>query len=95
MRESVDGAKPPRPDTRELDDVRELALVPQGVAAGLLVLLVDPHLELCPFDPPGTRTADPDGWELTRPDQLVDGRDVDGEELGRVGDGEEPADLFA
>ena len=77
----------------ELGDVRELALVPGGVTPGLLVLHLDPDLELCAFDAPRAGAAHPDRRKLARADQLVDRRHIDGEDLGRVGEREEPADL--
>ena len=84
-----------RVHARELDDVGELALVPRRVPAGRLVLLIDPDLELRALDAPGPAFADADRRQLARADQLVDGRDVDGEHLRRVGDGEEAADRVA
>src|SRR5215207_3454018 len=91
---SVERADAPLPRARELGDVRELALLPCGVTPGVFVLHLDPDLELYTFDAPRAGAAHPDRGELARADEVVDRRHVDGEDLGRVGEREEPADLF-
>ena len=66
-----------------------------AVPARGLVLRLDPDLELRALDAPRPGVPDPDGRELARADELVRPRDVESEELRRVGEGEEPAELIA
>src|SRR3954454_22264243 len=60
------------------------------VAARVLVLALDVRLELAALDPPLPATADANRRQVAAPDERIGLVDRDVEDLGDVGDAEEP-----